>query len=209
LALYGTGKRRTDTYAEMAETVLAAAAADPPVALATYGSAMVGTNPTHLILELAPRRGLSVHVTCAPSSLDGIWADFNIDPLLGCEVWEATAFLRFGIEPDIRAHLVLPQVPVLNVHEGIDPQTLDIEISSTVVELRDHLLRFYPPDHKVHHVTTGSGPGSLYAPIVETVALRDLRDSGSTRHSTMLVPRIGAPGIDFGRPADIAAARNG
>lgn len=41
LPLYGITKRRTETYREMMETVLDAAASEPPVAFATYGSALV------------------------------------------------------------------------------------------------------------------------------------------------------------------------
>ena len=35
-----------------------------------------------------------------------------------------------------------------------------IKLSSTVAKLRDHLLRFYPPDHEVHFDTTSAGSGS-------------------------------------------------
>jgi len=205
--LYSLERRRTDTYEEMAEVVLDAALADAPVALATYGSAMVGTTPTHRILELAPQRGLTVHVSAAVSSFDGIWADFNIDPCLGFEVWEATAFVRLAIVPDPRTNLLLAQVPVLNVTGGIDPTTMKFERSTTVTELREHLLRYYPPDHEVHFDTTGSGAGPhLTGPDIETVALRDLDHSGRKRMNTLFMPRVASAELDFERPAHAAAA---
>ncbi|GAA1972160.1 hypothetical protein [Amycolatopsis minnesotensis] len=46
------------------------------------------------------RRGLTVHVTNAVSCFDGIWADLTIEPFFGFSVWEATAFVKLGIEPD-------------------------------------------------------------------------------------------------------------
>lgn len=203
--LYGPDKPRTETYAAWVQIVLDAAATDPPVALATYGSAMVGMFAAHRILELAAERGLTVHVTNAVSSFDGIWADFNIDPFFGFEIWEATAFVRLGIEPDTRAHLLLPQAPVLNVLQGLDPETMQIELSSNVSVLRDHLLHFYSAEHEVHFVTTGmwSGP-HLLASGIETVALRDLDHPGTQPISTLLVPRAKRTRFDFDRPRQVA-----
>jgi hypothetical protein len=207
LHLYSPDKHRSRTYNEWVGLVLDAAAADPPVAFATYGSAMVGTWSMHRILELAPQRGLTVHVTSATSSFDGIWADFNIDPCLGFEVWEANAFVRLGIEPNTSAHLLLPQAPFLDVSGGVDPETLRLELSSNVSMLRDHLLRFYPPDHKVHFDTTGSGAGPhLKGPDIETLALRDLDHPGRQQASTLLVPRAELAAIDFERPAHATVA---
>lgn len=208
LGLYSPDKRRVETYREMVDIVLTAAAADPPVAFATYGSAMVGTYATHRILEVAPQHGLTVHVTNATSSFDGIWADFNIDPLLGFQIWEASVFLRLEIVPNTRAHLLLPQAPVLDVWTGIDPEKMQIELSSNVSTLRDRLLRFYPPDHHVHFDTTGSGAGPhLKAPDIETVALRDLDHPGRQQASTLIVPRVEHSELDFDLPAQVAIAR--
>jgi uncharacterized protein YabN with tetrapyrrole methylase and pyrophosphatase domain len=204
--LYGADKPRNETYAEWVQIVLDAAEADPPVAFATYGSAMVGMYAAHRILELAPDRGLTVHVTNAVSSFDGIWADFNIEPFYGFEIWEATAFLRLGIEPNTRAHLLLPQAPVLDVRHGSDKDTKQIELSSSVSQLRDHLLRFYAPDHEVHYVTTGSGMGPyLLASGIETIALRDLDHPGRETLSTLLVPRAKRAPMDFKRSTPAAA----
>jgi tetrapyrrole (corrin/porphyrin) methylase-like protein len=202
LHLYSPDKHRKNTYAEWVELVLDAAAAEPPVAFATYGSAMVGAWSMHRILELAPQRGLTVHVTNATSSFDGIWADFNIDPCLGFEVWEANAFVRLDIRPNTSAHLLLPQAPFLDVSGGIDPETLRLQLSSNVTTLRDHLLRFYPPDHEVHFDTTGSGAGPhLTGPDIQTLALCDLDHPGRQQASTLLVPRAQLAAIDFERPA--------
>jgi hypothetical protein len=195
LGLYGPDKKRMQTYREIVELVLEAAATDAPVAFATYGSSMVGTVPAHRILEEAPKRSLTVHVTNAVSSFDGIWADFNIEPFFGFEIWEATVFLRAGIEPDPRKHLLLPQAPLLEVDVGLDTEKMTIKTSSIVHLLRDHLLAFYPPNHRVHYIKTGSGAGprSLGAE-VETLELRDLDHPGWNAGSTLLIPRTTPPG---------------
>jgi uncharacterized protein YabN with tetrapyrrole methylase and pyrophosphatase domain len=193
--LYAPDKSRTETYREVVDVVLRAAIADPPVAFATYGSAMVGVLPAHRLVEEALRRDVTVHVTSAVSSFDGIWADFNIEPFFGFEVWEATLFLAYEIEPDARKHVLLPQAPALNVTAGPDVHAGTMEMSSTIPRLRDHLLRFYSPDHRVHFITTGTGigPRALGAD-VETLSLRDLDRPGRSQGSTLLVPRAVAPG---------------
>lgn len=204
LYLYAPDKPRTDTYEEMLELVLDAAA-DPPVAFATYGSAMAGVQVAHKLIEEAHRRGLTTHVTNAVSSFDGIWADFNIDPFYGFEVWEASSFARLGVQPNTRANLLLPQAPVFGVKEGHDPQSRAMRVSSTISVLRDHLLRFYPPDHIVYYVTTGAGAGPhLTGPGIESMPLSDLDHPGLRRWSTLYVPRIPGslpPPFDFDSPA--------
>ena len=202
LLRYRPDTSRRETYGEWLELVLEAAAADPPVAFATYGSTMVGAFVAHRILEEAPPRGLTVHVTNAVSCFDGIWADFNVDPFYGFEIWEATAFVAQDVAPNTMAHLVLPQAPVFEVAEGPNMARLTMALSSTTSALRDHLLRFYPADHEVHYVRTGfgAGPGAM-APDVETVRLADLDHPGRNQAATLLVPGLGRPpSFDFRRP---------
>lgn len=191
LPLYGPEKKRSKTYREMVDTVLDAAEQEGPVVFATYGSSMVGTLPAHLIVEEAASRGLTVHVSNTVSSFDGIWSQFNIEPFFGFQIWEATAFVTMEVEPDTSANLLLPQANVYGVKGGPDASNnLEIERTSTVAELRDHLLKFYPPDHEVHHVkaASGSGEGGVNA-VVETIMLKDLDQPGRQLVSSLLVPR--------------------
>jgi len=207
LELYSPARHRDESHEEMAEVVLAAAAADPPVALATYGSPMVGTYVAHRVVELAPQRDLTVHVTNAVPSFDGIWADFNIDPFFGFEIWDATTFVRLGVVPSTRAHLLLSQAPMLDVTAGIDLDPPQLGKSPSASVLRDHLLRFYAPEHEVHFVTTEAGTGPhLLAAGIETIALRDLDDLGRRQLGTLLVQRGERLPFDFERSAPAGAA---
>ncbi|MEV5573890.1 SAM-dependent methyltransferase [Spirillospora sp. NPDC052269] len=211
--LYSPGRPRKQTYAEMVDIVLAAAAADPPVAFATYGSVMVGTTAGHRLLEEARRRALTVHVSNAASSFDGIWADFNIEPFCGFEVWEASTFMRLAIEPNTRANLLLPQAPIFDVAEGLDPGTMSIRTSTGVAVLRDYLLRFYPPSHIVHYAKTGSGADSHHMRAeIESFPLSDLDNPGVQQISTLFVPRLAWAGqgkLDFDSPALQGAQSHG
>ncbi|GLY30754.1 SAM-dependent methyltransferase [Kineosporia sp. NBRC 101731] len=196
---YGPDKKRRITYSEWLDRILDAAQADAPVAFATYGSAMVGTWVAHRILEEAPRRGLKVHVSNAVSFLDGMFADLNLEPFYGFSMWEATSFVTLGITPDTRAHLVLPQAPMFQVHEGLDPQTHTLRHSTTVTELRDHLLKFYPPGHEVTYIQAASGTGTHNdEPVIERMRLAELDHGGRSQGATLLVPGLSRPrALDF------------
>jgi uncharacterized protein YabN with tetrapyrrole methylase and pyrophosphatase domain len=192
MALYRAGRSRADTYDEMAQTVLAAAATEAPVGLATYGSAMVGMPACHQLIEQASRQRLTVHVTSAPSALDGIWAQLHIDPMAGCEIWDATTFMQTAVTPNTRANLLLAQVALLQ-QTGTD---------LPVAALRERLLGFYDADLEVHYVTAPGAVASAPRGDVQTVALRELVSSGRIPLSTLLIPGTSRPA-----PAARAAAQ--
>jgi uncharacterized protein YabN with tetrapyrrole methylase and pyrophosphatase domain len=208
--LYAPDKPRIETYREMVELVLEAAV-DGPVAFATYGSAMVGTLAGHRLLEEAPRRGLTAHVANAISSFDGIWADFNIEPFFGFQVWDATSFVMHKVIPDTKATLMLPQAPVYRVTTGVDPSTLRIDLSREVSQLQAYLLRFYPADHVVHAATTSTGMGSPLLSIVKSVPLSELDGIEGHASSTLVVPRLEQRlnYLDFDGPATAASRAGG
>jgi uncharacterized protein YabN with tetrapyrrole methylase and pyrophosphatase domain len=178
MAAYRSGRRRADVHDELAETVLAAAEHDAPVAFATYGSAMVGMPACHLLLARAPRRGLSVHVTAAPSSLDGVWTQLGLDPLSGIEIWDATAFMELADEPDRSVSLLLAQVGLMEM-EGI---------SRPIAALRDRLLCCHDADHEVHFVTVPGAARHVPHADIETLRLGELVRGGRKPLSTLLVP---------------------
>ena len=172
-----------DAHEAMAEAVLLAAAMDPPVAIATFGSPMVGTYAAHRIVELAPQRGLTFHVTNAVPTFDGVWADLNIDPLVGFEIWDAAAFVADAVAPSTRGHLLL-----------VDTAQLD------AAELREHLLRFYAAEHEAVRLTAGPGVGPrVLGGSAQPIALGRLEAGASA--GSLLVPRPAGELFDFERAA--------
>lgn len=192
--------------AEMAEVVLAAAASDPPVAFATFGSPMVGAHPAHRIVELADQRDMTVHVSNAAPPFDAIWADLNIEPFFGFAIWDATTLVRLEIEPSTSAHLLLLRGSMLGVAEQSERAAAESFAGVGLPALRDHLLRFYASDHEVHLVDAEPGAGPrLLATGIETVALRDLEPSAGRPMSALLVPRAQRARFDFERSVPAAA----
>ena len=189
-ALYAPGKPRMKTYAEMTEQVLKAAADDPPVAFATYGSAMVGTFPAHRLLEEAPRRGLTVHATNAVSSFDGLWADFNVEPFYGCQIWEASAFVDLDVVPDTKAILLLPQAPIYGIKTGMDAERMRTEPRREMSKLKTYLQRFYPAEHVVYLAMTSGASANPLRSIVTPTKLEDLDAVDAPLGATLVVPRL-------------------
>jgi hypothetical protein len=208
--LLASDKPRRVTYREMVALVLEAAG-DGPVAFATFGSAMVGTQPAHALLAEAPRRGLTVHVVNAASSFDGIFADLNIEPLDGLQVWEASAFVECEVIPDTKAILLLPQAAFYGVKTGTDPSTQRIGRSREVDALQSYLMRFYPADHVVHAATTSTAIGDRKHSIVQSVSLSDLETVDADAISTLVVPRLepGTEHLDGGGSARIGFDASG
>lgn len=204
--MQASDKPLRQTYEEIVAHVLEAAADGGPVAFATYGSAMVGTLPAHRLLEEAPRRGLTVHVANAVSSFDGIWADFNIEPFHGFQIWDASAFVTLEVTPETKAPLLLPQAAPYAVRMGIDATTGRYEPGRDISELRTYLLRFYPADHVVHIATTAAA-GALHS-TVRSVKLGDLDARVAQAGATLLVPRLDATvkRLDFEGPATTGQA---
>ncbi len=179
MRLYRRGRRHDEIYDEMACTVIDAATRHAPIGFATYGSAMVGMPVCHLILERSQRVGLSAHVSAAPSSLDGVWAALAEDPADGSQMWDATAFLTAAAEPNPRAILLLGQVMLLALPGS----------GHSVAVLREHLLRFYEPDHPVRFVTAEAAVAYAPRQRVDTFKLRDLAGPGREALSMLVVER--------------------
>jgi uncharacterized protein YabN with tetrapyrrole methylase and pyrophosphatase domain len=187
---YRAGRRRAEIHAAMAEEVLAAGTREAPVGFATYGSAMVGMPVCHQVLAQAAARGLSVHVSGAPSALDGIWAQLGVDPLAGAVVWDATAFIQAGAEPSTGASLMLAAVGLM-----------ELSVANPIMALRERLLRFYAADREILFVTAPAA--TQYAPRAELERLRlsDLVRAGAHALSTLVVP---AQAADAGSPPRIS-----
>src|SRR5205823_4552334 len=93
------GKPRAQVYQDVADVVLAAARAGPPVAFACEGHPLIYVTPSRLIIEGARETGLHVTVLPAVSSLDTLFVDLGLDPgTTGLQVYEATTAMLYGYE---------------------------------------------------------------------------------------------------------------
>jgi uncharacterized protein YabN with tetrapyrrole methylase and pyrophosphatase domain len=185
---YEPGKDRLYTYHRMAAEVVAAAVAEPPVCLATYGHPWVYCYPTALITRAAPLLGLHVEVFPGVSSFDTLLVDLGIDiAATGIQMYEATDVLlrRRPLQTDVACVIWQPTVVGDPTYH---PQPYTTE---QFAPLQDYLLGFYPADHEVALVTTKTFP--LTRSAVQALPLRELAVEleRAPQVATLFIPPVG------------------
>ena len=166
---YEPGQDRLPTYRRMAAEVVAAAVADAPVCLATYGHPWVYCYPTTLITRAASLLDLHVEVFPGISAFDTLLVDLGIDiALSGVQMYEATDLLlrRRPIQNDVTCIVWQPTV-VGDPTYRPEPYTVD-----QFEPLQEYLLRFYPAEHEAAIVTTKTYP--LTRSVVQRLQLGEL-----------------------------------
>ena len=112
--LYGPTKERRETYAELAETIAAAALRGARVCVVFYGHPGVFARSGHEAVERVRAAGLPARMLPAVSALDCLIADLGLDPARsGLQTYEATYFFLRRPPVDPHAILVLLQVGML------------------------------------------------------------------------------------------------
>src|SRR5512140_2763592 len=106
--LYGTGKHRLRTYAQMTERVLAAVRQGYRVCFVSYGHPGVFALPTHSAVRLARAEGYRAVMLPGISADACLIADLGVDPAThGLQSYEATDFLLRKRRGDPSCGLVL------------------------------------------------------------------------------------------------------
>lgn len=185
--LYEPGKNRMPTYHKMAAEVIAAAVADPPVCLATYGHPWVYCYPTTLITRAAAHLHLHVEVFPGVSAFDTLIVDLGMDIAdNGIQMYEATDLLlrRRPLQNDVNCVIWQPTVA------GDPTCPADVYEAQQFLPLQNYLLGFYPEDHEVSLVTTKTFP--LARSIVQRLRLGDLASqlSGAPGVGTLYIPAL-------------------
>jgi uncharacterized protein YabN with tetrapyrrole methylase and pyrophosphatase domain len=187
---YEPGRDRAETYAAIVEETLAAVRAGRRVCLAFYGHPGVFVDPGHEAVGRAREEGFSARMLPAVSAEDCLVADLGLDPgELGCQSYEATAFLvyRYRVEPS--ALLVLWQIGFLGqVATTADPVPLPLDV------LVDRLGEHYPDDHEV--VVYEAAVYPILEPHVERLVLAALPAAQVPPMATLVVPPAARASVD-------------
>src|SRR5262245_20782903 len=91
--LYSENKEVMQTYREMIEVVLDNVRSGSRFCFAVYGHHGVLVYPTHESIRRARAEGYKARMLPAISAEDCLFADLGIDPVVGCQSFEATDFL--------------------------------------------------------------------------------------------------------------------
>jgi hypothetical protein len=187
--LYGTcyaeSGHRLDTYHHIAAQVVEAAMLRPPVVFAVQGHPTVFCYPPFLVKQVAELLGISVSIQPGISSMACLFAELMIDPAPhGLQMYEATDLL-------LRQRPLLADVPALIWQVGsLESHLFTARPSAPerFVRFRDHLLRYYAPNHPVTAIY--ASPHPLAASQISHFALGELTEHAAELQGgvTLYVP---------------------
>lgn len=181
--LYGTGKHRLKTYAQMAERVLAEVRRGYRVCLVSYGHPGVFAIPTHAAVKMAREEGYRAVMLPGVSADACLIADLGVDPATdGLQSYETTDFLLRKRRPDPACGLVLWQVGVVG---RLDYPSGPADRNGLKV-LEEVLLKTYPRRHVGTLYEASSLPG--FPPSIVEVPIGKLHQAAVTPITTMYVP---------------------
>lgn len=184
LDLYGKGKPRYTTYAEMSERILTAVRSGLDVCAVFYGHPGVFAYPSHESVRIARAEGFEAQMLPGISAEDCLFADLGIDPgKYGCQSYEATRFLVYRLLFDPRSTLVLWQVGAIGM---VNYDNTRFGQNKGVDILVETLLESYPADHQA--IIYEAAQHALFLPRMEPVTIGKLTESALTSISTLVIP---------------------
>ena len=180
---YAEGKDRRQTYREMIDAMMTEVRAGRKVVGAFYGHPGVFALAPHKVIQQAREEGFTAHMEAGISAEDCLFADMGLDPgTSGCVHYEATQFMVNKKVLDTSALLILWQVGMAG-DRGLKKFTSDNRYRTV---LKDCLLAFYPPDHKVALYEAAVLP--IEDIRIDWIRLSELDTSNVHQHTTLVVP---------------------
>ncbi len=188
---YAPGKSRSATYEEMVEHVMSFVRSGLAVCMAVYGHPGVFTYATHESVRRARAEGFEARMLPAISAEDCLFADLGVDPAdHGCQSYEATDFLVHDRMVDPTSALVLWQIGVVGNFAYVDGTSRD-----GLAVLVEALVARYGAAHSV--VIYHASPHPIVPPAIQRIALADMLSADVVPMSTLYVPPLHAPRINF------------
>jgi precorrin-4 methylase len=192
--VYQGGRLRREIYHDVVSAVLDGAARERPVAYLAMGNPLIFDDISRWIAERGRERGLSVRVLPGISSIDTLLVDLEHEiGTSGLQIYGASWFVIYRIEPRVDVPCLLLQPAAFGtsyatLHHDPNPETF--------APLRDHLLRFYPPEHEL--VLVRSAAAWHDQEQVHRFPLGDLCSVGreEVRNASLFIPRLRAPEPD-------------
>jgi precorrin-2 methylase len=185
---------RVRAYEDIAIRVIEAALKHPPVTFAIHGHPLVATHPPFLVLEMARALELRVEVLPGISSLDTVFADLRVDPVVhGVQMYEATDLLlrRRPLWNDVPAIVwqIGPLETALHSNRVSKPERFERFVQ--------HLRRYYPARHEVTAIYCS--PHALLPPHMLRFAIEDMGQQAEAIHggfTLYIPPSAGRPVMD-------------
>jgi len=199
MGCYGENKLRNETYREIVTRVMDHLHEGKRVCYAAYGHPGVFAVSTHEVIRRARAEGFKARMLPAISAEDCLFADLGVDPVNGCNAYEATDFLLNLRTVDPSSHLILWQVGGLG---DATYKAYHYEIRG-LMQLANKLMGLYGPHHLVTLYEAALFPG--VEPLVRSGPLHVLPHGAPTPNATLYVPPIARPHADPAVRRDLGA----
>ena len=179
--LYGLDKHRHETYTEMAEKIIGHVRQQKDVCAVFYGHPGVFVTPSHEAIRLARAEGFQATMHPGISAEDCLFADLGIDPVRGCQSFEATDFLIRPRPVDPFSGLIIWQIGVIG-----DATWKPQYDTSNLRFLVSRLSEFYDPQHDA--IVYVASQFAVAPPSILRTTLAELVNVAVTPISTLYVP---------------------
>ncbi len=180
---YAEGKPRRKSLMEMVEHVMECVRSGARICLVFYGHPGVFCWVGHEAIRQARSAGYKARMLPGVSAQDCLFADLNLDPgTHGCQMYEATDFLKYRPKIDPDSLLILWQIGATG-----DPLfTTKQYKNSALLLLIKRLCRIYGRDHEVIvYVAPIHWAGE---PLIERMPLGELGKARLSSSSTLCIP---------------------
>ena len=196
--LYAVGKKRSETYRQVVDRILAYVRQGKKVCAVFYGHPGVFVWPSHEAIWQARDEGYEAMMLPGISAEDCLFADLGFDPAHnGCQSYEATDFLVRPRVFDTSTALILWQIGVIGhmtpAEQGMSTPNLDVLLS--------RLLPAYGEDHIVYVYEAARYPNEKS--LIQKAPLRYLHNAHITVLSTLYVPGKVSPEVDHNMVAQL------
>lgn len=181
---YAEGKRRTVSYREMIDAMLAEVRAGHRVCGVFYGHPGVFAQVPHQTVAAVRAEGYEAVMHPGVSAEDCLYADLGIDPgTFGCQHYEASQFMFYRRRLDPSAHLVLWQIGLAG-DRSLSRYATGAPHLGLLVDLL--VEQGYPADHEVIVYEAATLP--IAPPRIDRIPLRSLPGAELRLQSTLVVP---------------------
>jgi uncharacterized protein YabN with tetrapyrrole methylase and pyrophosphatase domain len=179
---YDENKPRIETYRQMTQRTLECLREGGLICAVYYGHPGLFVAPSHASIEAARAEGYPARMLPAVSSIDCLFCDLGIDPAGGLQVFEATDLVLRRRFLDSQSHIVVLQVSAL----GERGYSYSGWTGRNATHLKEHLLRFFEPNHEVTFYTAPQFP--ICEPTITKAALSGLDTPELSFYSTLYIP---------------------
>jgi hypothetical protein len=181
---YREGKPRWNTYLEIVERILIPVRSGLKVCAAFYGHPGVFAFPAHRAIEQCRDEGYSALMLPGVSAEDCLYADLGIDPgCNGSQSYEATDFLLFERQIDVRSPLILWQIGLVGHFDHRSRYG-----AAGLALLVEFLQKIYGPSHVATLYEAALYP--VCSPRLDKVALCDLVEAPTSVATTLFIPPL-------------------